>query len=136
MKLIAVLLGVFLVGCASVRQQDLDAWVDMPVEALDTHPLFLTLPMQKTLTSSGVEVRNYRNGTSFTNCFSQNPARKKNTNSATPNFMTCGTNEVACNNIFYIKGGKVLEYAPTGQCMTDESVRPQPGFDRFQKKLP
>ena len=43
-KIVAALslsmVGAILTGCATVRQQDLDAWVGMPVEALDTHSLF------------------------------------------------------------------------------------------------
>ena len=56
---IAMLLGV--TGCV-VRQQDLDSWVGMPVEALDTHSLFITVPMHKTISASGLEIRNYANG--------------------------------------------------------------------------
>jgi len=38
MRLIAILLfAVLLTGCATVRQSDLDAWVGVPVIALDTH---------------------------------------------------------------------------------------------------
>ena len=48
MKLIvAIIIAVSPAGCLSVRQQDLDAWVGMPVEALDTHSFFITVPMYK-----------------------------------------------------------------------------------------
>ena len=40
-------------------------------------------------------------------------------------FTTCSSNRIVCNNIFYIRDGIVLEYAPTGRCYTDETVRPQ-----------
>ena len=38
--------ALFLNGCANmtVRQEDLNAWVGVSVERLDTHSLFLTLP--------------------------------------------------------------------------------------------
>ena len=39
-------IAVSVAGCA-VRQPDLDVWVGMPVEALDTHSLFITFPMYK-----------------------------------------------------------------------------------------
>jgi S1-C subfamily serine protease len=104
---IAVLLGVM--GCSAtgvvhqlVRQQDLDSWVGMPVEALDTHSLFITVPIFKTYSASGIEIRNYANGN--------------------------------CNNIFYIRDGKVLEYAPTGRCYTNDSVRPQSRYNFVSRK--
>ena len=56
-------------GCGTVRQKDLDAWVGQPVEALDTQPFFVSLPMVKTVTQSGVEIRNYINGASSGSCF-------------------------------------------------------------------
>ena len=63
MKRVALMMSlvslVALTGCLSVRQKDLDAWVGQPVEALDTQPFFLTLPMVKTFIQSGVEIRNY-----------------------------------------------------------------------------
>ncbi|MDP3281492.1 MAG: hypothetical protein U1D41_16315 [Nitrosomonas sp.] len=58
MRLIAILLfAVLLTGCATVRQSDLDAWVGVPVIALDTHSLLLGFPMVKTITDSGIEIR-------------------------------------------------------------------------------
>ena len=52
-----------------VRQQDLDAWVGVPVEALDTHSLLpFTIPMYRTLTTSGIEIRNYANGYDVGDC--------------------------------------------------------------------
>jgi len=89
--LTTISLAVVVVGC-TVRQQDLDAWVGVPVEALDTHPIFNTVPMDRTITDSGIEIRNYRNG--------------------------------PCNNIFYIKGRKVIKYAPTGRCYTYKDLQP------------
>ena len=35
----AMAIASLLAGCATVRQQDLDAWGGVPVEALDTHSL-------------------------------------------------------------------------------------------------
>jgi hypothetical protein len=47
---------------------------------------------------------------------------------------TCSSNRVVCNNIFYIRDGVVVEYAPTGSCYTDDSVRPQVHYLMLQKK--
>lgn len=105
-----------LAACAavpSVRQADLDSWKGMPVEALDTHSIFATMRMTTRTTSSGVEVRNYANEQKGTYC------------SGSAFNASCVDSGVVCNNLFYIKNGKVIEYAPTGQCMTNDSVRPE-----------
>jgi predicted metal-binding protein len=125
-----------LAGCATVDQEDLNAWVGVPVEALDTHSFFLTLPVYRSVTSSGMEVRNYANGKDVANCFTNAGATTnksgKYVNSTA--FTTCSSNKVVCNNIFYIKDGKVVEYAPTGNCYTDETVRPQARYLQFRNK--
>ena len=86
-----------LVGCGTVRQSDLDAWVGQPVSYLELHPLFNTIPVVKRKASDGTETWNYVNR---------------------------GGN-ATCNNIFYVKNDVVLRYAPVGDCFTDERVRPQ-----------
>jgi len=126
---IAALAIASLVGCSAllVRQSDLDSWTGMPVEALDTHSLFLTVPMFRTLTESGIEIRNYANTKSHSSCSGGGGAKVSSSgkymNANT--YSNCTSETVGCNNIFYIKDGKVLEYAPTGQCYTNETVRPQ-----------
>lgn len=114
-------------GCAVVRQSDLDAWVGMPVEALDTHSLFITMPMYRTFSESGIEIRNYSNGAAVANCLGNGVAtvNKLNNTVSSTQFSTCSSQRVTCNNLFYIREGRVLEYAPTGQCYTNDSVRPQ-----------
>lgn len=135
---LVLMVAMVLAGCAAkvVRQQDLDAWVGMPIEALDTHSLFITVPLYKTRTESGIEIRNYANGKSSESCYSnggaiRNPSGKYVSAST---FTQCSSDRVVCNNIFYIKDGKVLEYAPTGQCMTDDTVRPQKRYLELIKK--
>ncbi|MBU2590438.1 MAG: hypothetical protein KKC21_00250 [Nitrospinae bacterium] len=130
-------IAVVLVACATVRtvrQQDLDAWVGVPVEALDAHSLFLTIPMVRTKTESGIKIRNYANGRNFGGCsglgFANVAGSWVNANS----FSTCSSGWVGCNNIFYIKDGKVIEYAPTGRCFTDERVQPQARYQRLMKQ--
>ena len=127
-KLLAIAMASSLmVGCGSlmVRQADLDSWPGMPVEALDTHSLFITVPMYRTLTDSGIEIRNYANGAESSSCYSSGSGSKSGKYLSANSFTNCTSNRVVCNNIFYIKDGKVLEYAPTGRCYTDETVRPQ-----------
>jgi len=121
-------------GCAGVRQQDLDAWVNMPVEALDTHSFFITVPVYKTYTSSGIEVRNYANGEDIARCFGTVTGAGSKTVISASQFSACTSNRIVCNNIFYIKDGRVLEYVPTGQCMTDDSVKPERRYESLMKK--
>lgn len=116
-------------GCATVRQQDLDAWAGAPVEALDAHPLFLTMPMYRTQTDNGVETRNYVNGEDVEQCFTSAGARRGDRKYVSHSaFTTCSESRVVCNNLFYIQGGKVIRYVPTGACYTNDSVRPNIGY--------
>ena len=116
----------FLNGCANmtVRQEDINAWVGVSVERLDTHSLFLTLPVAKTITDSGVEVRVYSNKQNFSSCFdSGNIDGKTYSNDASFSaIQNCSSQLRGCDNIFYIKDKKVLEYKPVGQC---EIVQPE-----------
>ena len=118
-----------LTGCGTVRQKDLDAWVGQPVEALDTQTFFLTLQMVKTVSKGGVEIRNYINGRNISSCFGTGYLYGNTYNTANFSaFSNCVSQFGACNNIFYIKNGKVIEYAPTGsggmRCFTDDRVLP------------
>ncbi len=113
------------VGCATVRQHDLDAWVGAPVEALDTHPLFMTMPLYRSQTDAGIEVRNYFNSKDIEQCFASGQDRHANRSVTHSVFVSCSNSRLACSNVFYIQGGKVLRYAPTGNCYTDDSVRPR-----------
>lgn len=131
MRSMVVLFMAVLAGCASVRQQDLDAWKGMPVEALDTHSFFITVPMYRTITSSGIEIRNYANGRDVASCFTSAGARGGGNVVSGQAFTTCSSGRVVCNNIFYIKDGKVLEYVPSGRCMTDNSLQPEPRWRRL-----
>lgn len=130
----AFAIALTLTACATVRKQDLDSWVGVPVEALDTHSFFITVPMYRSITSSGIEIRNYANGADVARCFSSaggsNSGKYVNANA----FTTCSSGRVVCNNIFYIKDGVVIEYAPTGSCYTDETVQPQPRYLQLNKK--
>jgi hypothetical protein len=137
---------VTLSGCQTVRQQDLDAWRGQPVEALDTHSLFLTLPVVKTKTDSGIEIRDYVNKIGVSSCF-KNGFSTGNTNATALSpynvqavsysnfsaFQNCSSRIVGCDNIFYIKNKKVLEYKPVGQCYTNETVQPESLYLRLKE---
>lgn len=129
----AAMIGVMFTfaGCATVRQQDLDAWVGMPVEALETHSLFVTVPLYKTRTESGIEVWNFSNGSDVAQCFGNSFAAGTNRYVNANSFATCSSSRVVCNNLFYIKDKVVLEYKPSGQCYTDETVQPEGRYKRL-----
>ena len=38
------------------------SWKNVPVDELATHSFLITIPMIKTISDGGVEIRNYRNG--------------------------------------------------------------------------
>jgi hypothetical protein len=115
---ITISLAVLLAGC--VRQADLDAWVGVPVSELDKQPTFLTMQLVRTTAADGTEIRNYVNAETFASC--SGFANKYN------EFVNCASGLRACNNIFYIKNGRVERYAPIGsggaRCFTDDTVRP------------
>lgn len=126
--------AVVISACATVRQQDLDAWVGMPAEALDTHSFFLTVPMIRTKTEGGIEIRNYANGRNFGSCSGFGSTNRGGYWVNANAFSNCTTGWVGCNNIFYIKDGKVIEYAPTGHCFTNETVQPQARYKTLIQK--
>jgi hypothetical protein len=83
--------------------------------------------MIRTISASGVEIRNYANGTDVARCTTNFTPYLNNSA-----FTNCSSGRVVCNNIFYIKDGKVIEYAPRGRCFTNSSVQPEPRWRRLQ----
>lgn len=115
-----------LAGCATVRDSDLAAWRGAPVQDLDMHSIFVTMPMYKTYAEDGTEIRNYVNGETTQQCFASAGVHHGSGKHARYNeFISCSQNKVVCNNLFYIKDARVVSYQPTGDCYTNESVRPQ-----------
>jgi hypothetical protein len=125
-----LLIALLLAGCASVRQSDLDAWAGRPVSDLDKHPVFLTMPVVRTVASDGTEIRNYVNGRSITTCSRSRESGLSNVmdSGAYNRVTTCLQTHSACQNIFHITGGVVMRYTPIGtggaRCFTDERARP------------
>ena len=118
-----------LAACVSVREADTSAWVGAPISALDKHPVFITLPMVRTVTPDGTEIRNYINGGNIAMCSGGGDVYSGIQNfSSYSAFSTCMARFAACNNLFYVRGGKVQSYVPTGTgggvCYTDERTRP------------
>ncbi len=118
-------------GCQTVRQEDLASWEGAPVSALDLHPVFLTMPVVRSVTADGTEIRNYVNGTAVSSCSGGGSVFHGVLDANTyQQFSSCASRFPACNNIFYIKNGRVLRYTPVGsggaRCRTDQTL--QPGF--------
>lgn len=131
-RLAAVLAVAMLMGCATVREADLDAWKGQPVAELDKHPVFLTVPAIRTKASDGTEIRNYVNGSNVSSCSSDGTVFAATVSMASySEFTNCMASFAACNNIFYIRNGVVERYTPIGtggaRCYTDERLRP--GFN-------
>ena len=102
--------------------------------------MLLGFPMVKTITDSGIEIRNYSEKIGVSNCagggFSLANSPLGNTLSyANFNaYQSCISRVVGCDGIFYIRDGKVIEAKVAGQCYTDERYRPEPGYEKFLKK--
>ena len=124
---IAMAVIALLTACTTkptVQQQDLDAWSGVSVEALDTHALLRKAPMFRTRTNSGTEIRNYAYGYDFEECCGEAGANKVGDFINGNDLIICSSSRIVCNNMFYIKEEKVLEYAPTGRCDTSEKIQP------------
>jgi len=104
------------IGCyRTVHQADLDAWRGAKVEALEAHPVFAALPLDKRPLSDGRELWTYRECT-------EKPAVVISGEYGTivqPGSAHC------CSSQFFIRGGLVEEYRAVGACATDESLRPR-----------
>lgn len=90
--------------------------------------------MYRSTTASGIAVRNYADGKDVAQCFTNAGTYGKTKNVNASAFTTGSNNRIACNNIFYIKDGKVIEYAPTGRCYTDDTVQPEARYRRLTQK--
>ena len=119
-------------ACAdpAVRPRDLDVWIGMPVEALDSQPLFSGIAMVRTVADDGVEIRNYASRRDFASCAGSASAIATGSYVSPDAFSNCTGGWAGCSNLFYIRNGKILEYAPTGRCSTNESVWPKARFMR------
>jgi hypothetical protein len=131
----AVALVITVSGCATaptVHQEDLDAWVGQPVSALEKHPIFITLPVVRTITSDGTEIRRYINGTNVTRCSGGGSVFNGSLDYGTyEEFSSCMQGVAACNAIFFIRNG-VISQSPvaigTGGMSCYSDARERPGF--------
>ncbi len=128
-RICAVPLALVIAGCASVHQEDLDAWAGHPVSDLDKHPIFLTLPVVRTTATDGTEIRDYVNGRNVSQCSGGGTVFAGQVSMATySGFTNCMQNFAACHGIFYIKNGVIEHVSASGtggmRCYTDATSRP------------
>jgi len=129
---ITIVLGVaWLAGCAGptvVHHEEVDLWAGVPVAALESHPFFNALPMVRTTTPAGIEIRDYVDKRYVAGCL---PPASANTKVFTMNFGTyrafraCSENMTGCDNVFYIDKDVVTQFVPSGQCKASQALRPQ-----------
>ena len=121
-----IIIFAFMSGC-TVRDEDLRSWVGVPVEQLDTHSLFLTMPLTKTHSASGVEIRVYANKVNINSCLGTGKINKNGYRNSTSfnTFQNCNSTLSGCDNIFYIKDSKVVQYKPVGSCYTNKTLQPE-----------
>lgn len=129
-KIAVTLSALALAGCLTVRESDLIAWQGQPVELLDTQPFFLTVPVVRTRTESGIEIRNYVNGQNIASCTQGGTVFAGYLAMASfSSFNNCTSRFAACNNLFYIQNGRVIRYEPISSggaiCITDDRVLPR-----------
>ena len=121
----------FLTGCATfleqrtIRQSDLNSWIDAPVDELTRHPLFSTLPREVRPLADGGELHIY--SYKFKN--KDDVTCKENGWSRNVDCSGGGEREAGCVSQFIVKNGLVKELTVVAmggaQCYTDCSNRPK-----------
>ena len=127
MKSIWCLLAVAVAGCSMGRAKVQDAWVGQPVEVLNTHSPFRSLPMIKVLTEGSGELRNYQNRANTHQCYTEGQVTAgQAVSQATYNqILACTSRSAGCDHIFSVRGGKILDYT-TGGRLLDACPRQAP----------
>jgi len=112
-----------------VREEDQAAWRGRPVSDLQLHPVFATMKLIRTSADDGTELWNFVNARQVATCSADGMLISGYlSTSQYSQFTSCMSSQAACNNIFYVKAGRVLDYVPTGsgggRCYTDDRTRP------------
>jgi hypothetical protein len=120
-KILLLILLIFASSCTTtrtVRQEDLNSWVNVRVIELETHPIFSSMQLEKRKLSDGSELWIYTNqGEPHTRCFT-NPFSNQF------GYVNCSTAQAVCSNQFLVNQGYVKWYKPIGNCYTDCTLRP------------
>ena len=126
----ALIVLVFLCGCTTTANEDLNAWIGQPVSELDKHPVFLIFPVLRTTAADGTEIRDYVNGHNFEACFAGRTEFPDPVDFWRHALVlrTAYRNFPHGQNIFYIKDGLVERVSATStggaRCDPNESLRP------------
>lgn len=105
---IACLLGALsvIVGCST------PSWKGLPLAALEVHPALTTSRMVRTRTDSGIEIRNYSQMFTPSNCTALDGAAGAGNWVSGAAFAECSGSPGVCRHLFYLKDGTVLDYSP------------------------
>lgn len=118
----ALLLLTSFLGCATSKQTISEAWNGVPVEGLDIHSYWVTIPMKRVFRTDGREMRFYIDSGNFTYC------------SGGRFSYSCLSENVTCNHIFHIENGVVQKYEPAGRCYRKEAHLPEGEFRKRAKE--
>jgi len=118
-----------LLGCATVNPADTEAWVGQPVLLLEKQPYFISMRVVKTQASDGTEIWNYVNGRDVSVCNQDGTIWGHRVGWGTyMGFADCTSHYSSCNNIFYIRDGRVqrvvVQSNGGAQCSTDKRFLP------------
>ena len=109
-------------GCATSKQTISEAWSGVPVEALDIHSYWVTIPMKRVFRTDGREMRFYIDSGSFTYC------------SGGRFSYSCLSEKVTCNHIFEQCRFQYEKYEPAGRCYRKEVHLPEGEFRKRAKE--
>lgn len=112
----------YLSSCAlikKVHQEDFDAWENVDLIELETHPIFSTMPMRKQDLSDGTTLYIYTNSAS-----NLTPTSCRSNSYGTTTCYGGQEETISCSNQFFVKHNKVLKYRALGDCYTNCISRP------------
>jgi hypothetical protein len=122
-------LAATLAGCGTVHPEDTEAWVGQPTSVLEKQPFFLTMQVVKTNASDGTDIWNYVSGQAAMSCSQDGTLLGRRVGwGAYTGFADCTSRFQACNNIFYIRDGRVQRVVVMASggavCSTDKRFLP------------
>ena len=135
MKFLSFLVIAFLVSCANspskktidppqppANVSNRELWIGRSGDELILHPIYASLPLETRKTSTGVEVKSFKNsGGSVSNqSCSKSNYYSPSSNSGTGSGSCSDTRfDISCNHIFYVHKNVVNDYEKVGQCYGD-----------------
>ena len=133
MKILAFLLILFLASCATTNHKKVplppkapipvtnkELWVGRSGDELLLHPIYASLPLESRSTSTGIEVKSFKNsGGTVSNQSCSISNYYSNGSGSGSGSCSDSRYEISCNHIFYVKKNKITDYKKVGQCYGD-----------------